>query len=77
MQSLSWLRWDLPLPFTRALEVLRLQCLITEHVWVGGHGDELVCRHGLPDFVEEGAVVDAQGWGDAFSETGPVLEIVR
>ena len=40
------------------------------------HGDEVIGGHLLPDFVEEGAVVDAQGRGDAFAQAGPVFAVV-
>ena len=61
------------LPFRSSLEVLRHKSLITEDFRVRRHCDEVVGRHGLPELVEEGAVVDAEGRCDAFSETGPVL----
>jgi hypothetical protein len=61
------------LPFAGALEVLRHQSLVPQHLGVRNHGDEVVCRHGLPELVEEGAVIDAEGRRDACSETCPVL----
>ena len=56
-----------------AAEVLRLEFLVAEHFGIGDHLDELVCGHGLPELVEEGAVVDAYCWGDDCAETLPVL----
>ena len=48
--------------------------------WKGGgegyHLDEVVCGHLFPDLVEEGAVVDAEGGGDAFAEALPVFAVV-
>jgi hypothetical protein len=61
------------LPFGGALEVLCHQGFVAEDLGVSDHCDEVVGRHGLPELVEEGAVVDAEGRCDAFSETGPVL----
>lgn len=41
------------------------------------HDDEVLCGHLLPDLVEEGAVVDAEGGGDAFAQAVPVFAVVR
>lgn len=49
------------LPLGAADEVLGLEERITEHVWVGNHGNEFLSRHRLPDLVEEGTVVDLYG----------------
>ena len=38
--------------------------------------DEFFRRHGFPEFVQEGAVVDAEGGGDAFFEALPVFAVV-
>lgn len=46
------------LPARAADEVLRLEQRVAEDRLVADHGDELLGRHGLPDLVEEGAVVD-------------------
>lgn len=46
------------LPAASADEVLCLEQWIAEELGVGGHGDEFISRHGLPHFVEEGAVVN-------------------
>ena len=61
-------------PCGGAAEVLGHQAGVAQYVFVGDHGDEVVGGHGFPEFVEEGAVVDADGWGDDFTEAGPVLE---
>jgi hypothetical protein len=62
------------LPFAGALEVLGHQSLVPQHLGVRHHSDELFCRHGFPELVEEGAVVDAEGRCNACSETCPVLK---
>lgn len=46
------------LPFRAADEMLRFEEGVAEDFGVGGHGDEFFGRHGFPDLVEEGAVVD-------------------
>ena len=40
------------------------------------HLHELVRGHGFPELVEEGAVVDAEGGGDAFFQALPVFAVV-
>lgn len=60
-------------PLRGADEVLRFEERVAEHVGVRGHGYVFVCREGFPDLVQEGAVVDAHGWGDALAEASPVL----
>jgi hypothetical protein len=61
------------LPLAGALEVLRHQPLVPQHLGVRDHGDKVVRRHGFPDLVQEGSVVDAEGRRNACSQTGPVL----
>lgn len=61
------------LPSGATDEVLSPQTLEAEDAGGGGHGDEVGGGHGVPHFVEEGAVVDDEGGGDAFGETFPVL----
>ncbi len=39
-------------------KVLRFEERVAEEVGGGGHGDEFGTGHGLPELVEEGAVVD-------------------
>ena len=46
------------LPLGAADEVLGLEERVTEHVFVGNHGNEFLSRHRLPNLVEEGTVVD-------------------
>ena len=46
---------------------------VTENVGVGGHGYVFVCGKSFPEFFKEGAVVDAQGWGNAGAKAAPVL----
>lgn len=62
-------------PFRGADEVLGFEQGVAEDVGGGGHGYVVVCGEGFPDFVEEGAVVYAHGWGDALAEAGPVLRL--
>lgn len=50
---------------------------VAEDVGGAGHGYVVVCWKGFPDFIEEGAVVDTEGWSDALAEAGPVLEGVH
>ena len=64
------------LPLGAADEVLGLEGWVAEDVRVRGHFDELVRWHFFPDLVEEGAVVDAEGWGDALGEALPVFAVV-
>ena len=40
------------------------------------HLEELLSRHGLPDLVEKGAVVDSESWCDTLLEALPVFAIV-
>ena len=54
-------------------EVLRAERGVAEDGFGRGHGDEVGGGHGVPFLVEEGPVVDVEGWGDAFGEAGPVL----
>jgi hypothetical protein len=61
------------LPLAGALEMLRHKCRVPEDLGVRDHCHEFFSRHGFPQLVEEGAVVDAEGRCDAFSETCPVL----
>lgn len=63
-------------PARLADEVLGFEQRVAEHGGRGYHGDEVRGGHGFPEFVEEGAVVDAQGGGDAAGETGPVFGVV-
>lgn len=44
-----------------AAEVLGHQSGVAEDLGVGDHLDEVICWHGFPELVEEGAVVDAHG----------------
>lgn len=60
-------------PLGGAAEVLGAQGLVAQYLRVGRHGDEISCRHGLPQLVQEGSIVDPKGWGDAFLEAFPVL----
>lgn len=46
------------LPLGAADEVLRPEERVAQHGVVGDHGKEVRRWHRLPDFVEEGAVVD-------------------
>ena len=62
------------LPLGATDEVLGAEGLVAEDGGGGGHGDEVVGGHGGPFFVEEGAVVDVDGLGDALAEAGPVLK---
>jgi hypothetical protein len=64
------------LPLRAADEVLGHEGGVAEDLGVRGHLDELVCGHGLPDFVEERAVVDAEGRGNALGQACPVLGVV-
>lgn len=52
------------LPLGRTTEVLSHQSLITENFWVGSHLDEFISWHCFPEFVQEGSVVDTEGWGN-------------
>jgi hypothetical protein len=56
-------------------EVLGHEPWVTEDFGVGDHRDEVICRHGLPDLVQERAVVDADGWSNNLSQAFPVLEV--
>jgi hypothetical protein len=38
--------------------MLRLQERVSQNLGVRGHSYEFFCRHGFPDLVEEGSVVD-------------------
>jgi len=62
------------LPLGATDEVLGAEGLVAEDGGGGGHGDEVVGGHGGPFLVEEGAVVDVDGLGDALAEARPVLE---
>jgi hypothetical protein len=64
------------LPLGAADEVLGHEGGVAEDLGVRGHLDELVCGHGLPDLVEERAVVDAESRGDALGEAGPIFGVV-
>jgi hypothetical protein len=64
------------LPLGAADEVLGHEGGVAEDLGVRGHLDELVCGHGLPDLVEERAVVDAEGRGNALGQACPVLGVV-
>ena len=64
------------LPLGATDKVLRLQRRVAEDVGVRSHLDELIGRHSLPDLVQEGTVVDAEGRGNAFAEAVPVLAVV-
>ncbi len=55
--------------------MLRFEEGVAEDVGVCCHGYVVVGWEGFPDFVQEGAVVDAHGWGDALAEAGPVLRL--
>jgi hypothetical protein len=61
------------LPLAGALEMLRHKCRVPEDLGVRDHCHEFFSRHAFPQLVEEGAVVDAEGGCDAFSETCPIL----
>jgi hypothetical protein len=65
------------LPLGAADEVLGHEGGVAEDFGVRGHLDELVGRHGFPELVEEGAVVDAKGGRDAFGKARPVFSVVR
>jgi hypothetical protein len=64
------------LPLGAPDEVLGHEGGVAEDFGVGGHFHELVGGHRLPDLVEEGAVVDAEGGGNALGQTGPVFGVV-
>lgn len=49
------------LPLGAADEVLSLEERVPEDFGVRGRNDELVCRHGFPHLLEEGAIVDLPG----------------
>ena len=53
--------------------MLGLEEGVTEDGGGGCHGYVFVGGEGVPYLVEEGAVVYAEGRGDAFAEAGPVL----
>lgn len=53
--------------------MLRFEQGVAEDVRGGGHGDVLGGGEGGPEFVEEGTVVYAEGWGNAAAEASPVL----
>lgn len=61
------------LPLGGTAEMLGLEGRVAEHVGGGDHGDKVGSRHGGPGFVEEGAVVNVEGWGDDVGQAGPVL----
>lgn len=61
------------LPLGATAEMLGLEGKVAEHAGGGNHGNEVSGGHGRPGFVEEGAVVDVEGWGNNFGEAGPVL----
>jgi hypothetical protein len=65
------------LPLAGALEMLRHKCRVSQDLGVRDHCHEFFGRHGFPQLVEEGAVVDAEGGCNAFSETCPVLVCTR
>ena len=45
-------------------------------MWFVYHFNEFLGGHRFPQFVKEGAVVDAEGRGDAFLEALPVFAVV-
>ena len=49
-----------PNPFARANEMLRLDAPISEEVFVGCHGDELVGGHAFPNLAHYSAVIELQ-----------------
>lgn len=63
-------------PRCPADEVLGHEERVAEDFGVGGHFQVFLCRHGFPEFVEEAAVVDAEGGRDAGRELRPVLGVV-
>lgn len=60
-------------PLGGTAEMLSHEERVAEDLGVGDHLDKVVGRHGLPEFVQERAVVNADGGCDDFSQAFPVL----
>jgi len=59
-----------------AAEVLCHEGLVAEDERTRNHADEFIGRHGFPDLVQEGSVVNSKSWGDDLLETLPVLHVL-
>lgn len=64
------------LPFGASDEVLCLQGGIPQHVRIASHFNEFFCWHFLPEFVQEGPIVDSKGRSDTFGQSVPIFGIV-
>lgn len=64
------------LPFGASDEVLCLQGGIPQHVRIASHFNEFFCWHFLPEFVQEGPIVDSKGGSDTFGQSVPIFGIV-